>query len=213
MKKLDAYKLIIFDCDGTLVDSERLSNQLIAEMMLEIGVPMTEDQSLSLFKGTHFKHITDYAQKHAPGSLPFDFEHEYRKRCATLFEDHLKEVTGASEFIRGLNSAFCVASNGPRVKMKTSLSVTGLDKLIDASHIFSAYDIGRFKPDPHLFLYAADQMGFEKEDTLVIEDTVPGIDAAQNADMDVVAIHHPGINDEILDYGIPVFPNFREFKI
>ena len=214
MKYISDYSLIIFDCDGTLVDSEGLSNQLIAQMMNEIGIPMTEQESLDLFKGTHFGKITDYAAQylHKDLDFDFDFEAEYRRRCKVLFEKHLKEVRGAKDFIASLTKDYCVASNGPKVKMNTSLTVTGLMDLLDENCIFSAYDIDRFKPEPDLFLYAAAKMGATPEDCLVIEDTIPGIEAALNAKMDVWAIHHPGINDDILSYNIPFYKDFTEIK-
>ena len=127
-----------------------------------------------------------------------------------LFEDHLEEIPGVSNFIKQLEIPFCVASNGPRIKMKTSMAVTGLDKLIPDSNIFSAYDINKFKPEPDLFLHAANTLKVPHDACLVIEDTVPGIQAALNAQMDVWAILHPGMNDEILEFDIPVYKNFHE---
>ncbi len=213
MATLDKYALIIFDCDGTLVDSERLSNQLISDMMNEIGIEMSEEKSLKLFKGTHFKHITDYVHEHAPNNIDYDFEPEFRRRCKVLFEEQLTEVNGASTFIQNLRSDYCVASNGPQIKMQTSLKVTGLIEYLNQDQIFSAYDINKFKPEPDLFLYSAAQRGFRHKQCLVIEDTVPGIQAAMKADMDVWTIHHKGINDEILEFDIPSFTDFTEIKI
>ena len=210
---MDNYKLIIFDCDGTLVDSESLSNKLIATMMNEVGIPMTEAKSLKLFKGTHFKLITDYVNSNSPKVIDFNFEERFRERCEALFKSDLKTIDGVIPFIKKLRIPYCVASNGPRIKMKTSLAVTGLDTYFDKKNIFSAYDISKFKPLPDLFLHASKSMNCVSSECLVIEDTVPGIEAALAAKMEVWAVHHPGINDEILKYEIKHFQSFNEIEL
>ncbi len=207
------YKLIIFDCDGSLVDSESLSNKLISNMMNEVGINMTETQSLKLFKGTHFQLITEYVKKHKTIEFDYDFEKEFRTRCQLLFENDLKTIEGAIPFINKLDIPYCIASNGPQNKMKVSLKATGLDAFFTKVNTFSAYDIDSFKPNPDLFLYAAEKMGVETDKCLVIEDTVPGIEAALSANMDVWGVLHPGINDEIKTYDIKTFSSFKELEI
>lgn len=208
----DKYDLIIFDCDGTLVDTETISNQLISDMMNEIGIQMSPKKCLDLFKGTQFKNITDYIESNIETPLSFNFENLFRKRCHSLFEKDLKEIEGATWFINLLKIPYCVASNGPRIKMNSSLKITGLSRHFDESNIFSAYDIDKFKPLPDLFLLAAEKNNTHPSKCLVFEDTVPGIEGAFNAKMDVIGIHHPGINDEILEICEKTVKSYRELK-
>ena len=99
-----------------------------------------------------------------------------------------------ADFIKTLNIPICIASNGPQIKMETTLQVTGLDKYFDKGNTFSAYDINKFKPKPDLFLYACDQMKGLASKTLVIEDTMVGAIAAKAAGMDVL-IYEPDVTE------------------
>lgn len=206
------YKMIIFDCDGSLVDSESLSNKLISQMMNEVGIEMTERKSLSLFKGTHFALISEYLASHKTKDFDYNFEEAFRQRCELLFENELKTIEGAIPFIKKLEIPYCIASNGPQLKMETSLRVTGLNKYFTQQNTFSAYDINAFKPKPDLFLHAAKEMGALSSECLVIEDTIPGIEAALSAKMDVWGVLHPNVNEEIKKYNIKTFTSYNELE-
>ncbi len=206
------YELVIFDCDGTLVDSEPLTNGLIAVMMTEIGLPMTLDDSLRLFKGKSFTDITNYIDDNLDHALEFSFEESFRQRSQILFEAELKAIDGAEEFIQKVNCKKCVASNGPKRKMETTLSVTGLDKYFLPEEIFSAYDINVWKPEPDLFLYACRQMNVSPDKALIIEDTMSGAMAARNANIENF-IFCAEDAQQFIDAGFRTFSDYNLLQI
>ncbi|MCA9271448.1 MAG: HAD-IA family hydrolase [Phycisphaerales bacterium] len=188
-------QLIIFDCDGVLVDTEPVTNRLLAECLTEIGWPMTTQQSIETFKGRDLHVIRAEAEAKVGRELP-DLLPTYRSRMFEAFaSEPIGLIEGALELLDALDEAGthkrCVASNGPMNKMQASLTSAGL---IDRFHhegearIYSAYDIGIWKPEPGLFLHAAERMGSRPSDAVVIEDSVSGIVAANRAGMRVVGL-------------------------
>ena len=211
MKNLNLkYKLIIFDCDGTLVDSEPVSNKVVSDMINELGIEMTPERSVELFAGTQFSNIVSYVHSFEPGVSAEEFEADFRKRSKIAFEQYLEPVEGVVNFIESLSIPYCVASNGPQIKMATTLEVTGLKKYF-GENIYSAYDIQSWKPDPGLFLHAAQTMGFKAEDVLVIEDTISGLNAAVNANMDCAIYCHNGNTSEFDSKAKFIFSRFSDF--
>ena len=196
------YELIILDCDGTLVDSEPLSNRVIAEMLTEIGIPMSAKQAFDRFAGTSMSQIISYIET-KKGRLDFDFEERFRSLTKVVFEKELKPIPGVEDFIQALSTPYCVASNGPKRKMAITLKVTGLSRYFADDHIFSAYDIQEWKPSPALFLHAAQRMGHSPDKCLVIEDTSAGAEAAIAAGMDLL-LYDP--HDE------PQLEQYQRFK-
>ena len=205
-----AYDLIIFDCDGTLVDSEFLSNSVVAEMIRELGIPLTDLEAYKIFSGTSMSDIISYIEGQLNQPIPYDFEAKFRPRVQKVFETQLQPMPGVVSFIEKLKTAKCVASNGPRIKMETTLKVTGLDKHFSNQDIFSAYDLNKWKPDPDLFLYAVKEKGYIPERCLVIEDSKSGVTAAVRAAIDVIVI------EDALDpmrtslLGVPVMQSFDQ---
>lgn len=204
------YDLIIFDCDGTIVDTENLTNGLIALMLNEVGIKVTAEETFDRFRGKGFPNITAFIDERLDHDLEFNFEESFRQRCKILFEAELRAIDCVEAFIKGLTLPICVASNGPQIKMETTLVVTGLNQYFPQAHVFSAYDINAFKPAPDLFLYACSKMGAIPEKTLVIEDTIIGGQAARNAGMDVL-IYAPEDQAEYLDAGYKVFSTYCNF--
>ncbi len=188
-------ELIIFDCDGVLVDTEPVTNRLLAECLTEVGWSITTEQSIETFKGRDLHVIRVEAEAHVGRELP-ELLPTYRRRMFEAFErEPIGLIDGARELLDALDAAGthlrCVASNGPMNKMQASLSSAGLiDRFQHAgeSRIYSAYDVGVWKPEPGLFLHAAERMGTGPGDAVVIEDSVSGVVAARRAGMRVVGL-------------------------
>ncbi len=213
---ISSYQLIILDCDGTLVDSEKLSNTTIAEMIRELGIAITNEAAFSEFVGTSFGYITTYIEKALGRSLDFDFEKSFRKRVLVEFEKHLKPIAGVPQFLEKTTAPICVASNGPREKMLETLRITGLLKHFQNDNMFSAWDIQKWKPEPDLFLMAAKKMNTSANRCIVIEDTIHGVEAAIKAKMDVLYYLPEGpssYTDNSLGKSYTAFHSFEQLKM
>lgn len=178
-------KLIIFDCDGVLVDSEPLSCQVVAEQMTELGIPMDVEEAMDIFAGGSLQRVLDFVLQKTGKAAPDNLQDEYRRRSFALFQKSLQPVAGVKSAIESIGFKKCVASNGPLDKIKLNLGITKLNHLFEEEHLFSAYDIGHWKPDPRLFLHAATTMGIQPKDCIVIEDSDHGVHAAKAAGMKV----------------------------
>ena len=204
------YDLVIFDCDGTLVDSEHLSNTLLAEMLRELGMECNDEEIIEMFAGTSFEKITAYLEETLASGPPFDFEKEFRKRCKVIFENELLPIDGVKQFIESLDCKKCVASNGPLEKMQITLLAAGLKSYFPDDCIFSAYDIQKWKPEPELFLHTSATMDIPPNKCLVIEDTYHGAMGAINANIDVLVYSPKNTDNKLLQKGIPTFASFRQ---
>ncbi|GAB5497505.1 MAG: HAD family hydrolase [Phycisphaerales bacterium] len=188
-------ELIIFDCDGVLVDTEPITNRLLAECLTEIGWSVTTEESIERFKGRDLNVIRAEAEAVVGRELP-DFLPTYRARMFETFErEPVGVIDGAVELLDLLDETSshlrCVASNGPQNKMQASLASAGMLGRFDhegEARIYSAYDIEVWKPEPGLFLHAAQEMGVKPESCVVIEDSASGVEAAQRAGMRVVGL-------------------------
>lgn len=182
---------VLFDCDGTLVDSETLAMETYCEFAASEGVPMSLEQAHGLFAGEKMAHSILKMGHWIGRTLGPDFEAEIRARMATLFQARLTPIDGALELLQGLRVPYCVVSNGPRSKMDLTLGVTGLDAHLHG-RVFSAYEVGVWKPDPGLFLHAARALGAAPERCAVVEDTLVGIHAGLAAGMQVFGLSRDG---------------------
>jgi HAD superfamily hydrolase (TIGR01509 family) len=169
---------IIFDCDGVLVDSEGINNRVLLEMAAEYGVKMDLTEAVEEFSGIRIKEGIKILQQRATRPFPPDFEQAFRAKTYEIFKTEMKAIEGVSSLLSSLSVPFCVASSGPVEKIKLNLTVTGLIQYFPDNRIFSGYDINSWKPDPGIFLYAAERMGFAPADCVVIEDSKAGIIAA-----------------------------------
>lgn len=201
--------LIIFDCDGVLVDSEPLSNRVIAEQMNELGIDMTTSKAIQLFAGGSLQRVFDYVAKATGKPAPQGMEEEYRDRSYALFKKELKAVAGIKSVLETLPYSKCVASNGPIPKMTLNLELTGLLPFF-ANRMFSAYEVGHWKPDPRLFLHAAEVMGFSPEHCIVVEDSAHGVHAAATAGMSVLGYAGRASGGKLAKAGAQIFEDMAD---
>ncbi|MEU5580497.1 HAD family hydrolase [Streptomyces huasconensis] len=182
------YDLVIFDNDGVLVDSEPISNKLLAGYLTELGHPTSYEDSLRDYMGGALHRVHDLVWERSGQRLPVDFDEVFHARVFSAFERELKPVAGAVEVLEELAGdgvAYCLASSGSHERIRVGHRVAGLDKWFDEKRVFSSQDVGRGKPAPDLFLHAAERMGVAPGRCVVVEDSPLGVQAAVAAGMDV----------------------------
>ncbi|MDQ0788428.1 HAD superfamily hydrolase (TIGR01509 family) [Streptomyces sp. B3I7] len=182
------YDLVIFDNDGVLVDSEPLSNTLLAAYLTELGHPTTYEDSLRDYMGAAMHRVHDLVEERTGQRLPKDFDDVFHARVFAAFERELRPVAGVDAVLGRLAAdgvPYCVASSGSHERIRVGHRAAGLDRFFDEGRIFSSQDVGRGKPAPDLFLYAAERMGVPVERCAVVEDSPLGVRAAVAAGMDV----------------------------
>ncbi|MEU6010069.1 HAD family hydrolase [Streptomyces sp. NPDC047453] len=182
------YDLVIFDNDGVLVDSEPISNRLLAAYLSELGHPTSYEDSIRDYMGSAMHRIHDLVLERTGKRLPDDFDDVFHARVFAAFRRELKPVAGAADVLEKLTvegTPYCVASSGSHERIRVGHRTTGLDRWFDEERIFSSQDVGRGKPAPDLFLHAADRMGVAPERCVVVEDSPLGVRAAVAAGMDV----------------------------
>lgn len=177
--------LVLFDCDGVLVDSEMIASRELAAYLAEQGIAISPEESRRRFTGCSLKTVHDKIEAEDGVTLPASFEENLRSRDRAAFERDLKPIPGVRELLQRLSIAICVASSGSPEKIRHSLTHTGLIGFFD-DHLFSARHVARGKPAPDLFLWAAEEMNANPANCLVIEDSPVGIEAALAARMQVI---------------------------
>jgi HAD superfamily hydrolase (TIGR01509 family) len=182
---LPAPQLLIFDCDGVLIDSETIACRVDAECFTEAGFPITAEDVNARFVGVSSAHMFSWMEAHHGRKLPADFPQRLKARLQEAFARELRPMPGIVELLDSMPTARCVASSSYPDRLSFTLGRTGLLGHF-APHIFSASMVERGKPAPDLFLYAARQMGHAPQDCLVIEDSHAGVTAAHAAGMRVL---------------------------
>lgn len=177
-------KLVIFDCDGVLVDSEPVSISVLVEAMREIGADIDEAGAYDRFLGRSLAAVTDYLKDECGLAVGQAFLDRIRHNLHDRFRHELKPIPGIAETLDALPLRRCVASSSQMERIRLSLTVTGLIDRLDPN-IFSAQMVARGKPAPDLFLHAARHMETAPEDCIVIEDSPAGVEAARAAGMTV----------------------------
>ncbi len=179
-------QLVIFDCDGVLVDSEVISNEVLARSLTEQGLPTTLAEARRDYQGLLLADIDSRAQAKLGRPLAKDWLKRYERDRTAVFRRELRAVPGAAETVQDIKAAgmqVCVASQGKLEKTRLSLKLTKLDDLFPEDVLFSAYSVAHGKPHPDLFLHAAATMAVEPSHCAVVEDTPSGITAAVSAGM------------------------------
>lgn len=203
-------QLIIFDCDGVLVDSESISCGTIAEIATGLGYAMTTEEAVNSFVGTSMKFVTSFLNERLASPLPLDFESQYRARMYERFKTELKPIPGIEAVLQSLTIPACVGSNGPREKILLNLGLTKLILYFEPHHIFSAYDIKKWKPLPDLYLHAAAKMGVAPRHCIVVEDSLAGVQAARAAGMTVYGYASHSDGEDLKAAGANIIHNMSD---
>jgi HAD superfamily hydrolase (TIGR01509 family) len=188
--------LVIFDCDGVLVDSEPIANAVFAEHLGRIGIALTLEQTMARFMGRSLKSCMEdvaaelrHKKLPEPANFPGDFLNAMQIDTFAALQTQLQPVLGVAAAIDAIEAqgiATCIASSGDHAKMKITLGQTGLLNRF-GSRIYSATQVAKGKPAPDLFLFAAAQMGFAASQCVVVEDSPFGVEAAVAAGMRAMA--------------------------
>ena len=178
------FGLVIFDCDGVLVDSELITNRVFAGMLNELGIPATLEDMFERFVGRSMPQCLDLITKMLGRPVPPHFVEEYQTRSAAALRSELKAVPDIETVLAGIRVPYCVASSGTHEKMQTTLGLTGLLPQFRGK-MYSVTEVAQSKPFPDVFLYAARRQGVAPADCAVIEDTPTGVRAGVAAGMTV----------------------------
>ncbi|MEP3478175.1 MAG: HAD-IA family hydrolase [Fuerstiella sp.] len=187
---------VIFDCDGTLVDSEIISMQVLQQLCLDQGLTLSMEEAMDSFAGNELAVVLQILEDKLNGKLPVDFLDTFRSKQLAELAASLTAIHGAHELVKSLTVPTCVASNAPLSKVNLCLQITALDQFFPADRIFSAYTIEKWKPAPDLFLQAAQALAVPPQNCLVVEDSLFGVQAGVAAGMQVVALdRHSRLNE------------------
>ncbi len=182
--------LVIFDCDGVLVDSEGISNAVLAEGLRGLGLAISAEEAHNRYRGMFLSEIRADVESRLGTPLPRDFLETFEREREEAFRASLQPVPGAASAVREVRAMgydVCVASQGRLSKTELTLTVCGLRDLFEPDALFSAHSVARGKPAPDLFLRAAATMGFSPAQCVVVEDTMIGVQAALAAGMRAIA--------------------------
>ena len=181
-------RLIVFDFDGVLADSEMLANTVLAEFITELGVPTTADDSIRLYMGKRYHEVIAAVEAAVGRPLPAGFAEQFQQRTLSRFRDDLQLVDGARAYVETfVDVPRCIASSSSPDRLAMCLELLHLKDLF-GPHVFSASLVARGKPHPDIFLFAAERMSVDPRSALVIEDSAGGVQAAVAAGMTVIGL-------------------------
>ena len=205
--------LVIFDCDGVLVDSEDISQRVLQKAIVALGVQMTVAEVETAFRGTTAHAVEIAVGERLGRAVPDGWWAQYVVDLARAFDAELQAVDGAAQAVAGVRALgweACVASQGRVEKMEHTLGLTGLRAAFELDRIFSATMVARPKPAPDLFLHAACRCGHPPERCVVVEDTPTGVRAARAAGMRVLGYAPDGDGDALAALGAELLRDMRD---
>jgi HAD superfamily hydrolase (TIGR01509 family) len=204
---------VIFDCDGVLVDSEPVSNRVLAAAISELGIPMSVEEASEAFAGWHLDEIAGEVAKRLEGDLPKGWVARFEARRADEFRKGLEAIPGVAEALTRIHAAgipACVASQASREKVELTLGLSGLAAQFPAGALFSSRMVARGKPAPDLFLLAARTMRCEPGRCVVVEDGALGARASRLAGMAVLGFAPDGDGARLVAEGATPFESMQE---
>ena len=209
-------KLVIFDCDGVLIDSESISAAVLIKELQAINIGIDFDYVVKNFLGRSFPTVVTEIRDNFGSTLPSNFEEHYRSSLLDEFARSLKVTEGVRDVLQNLSVKSCVATSSSPSRVTRSLTLVKLKDYF-GTNVFTASAVKNGKPAPDLFLHAAQMMQVRPEDCLVIEDSQYGVQAALNAGMDIVrylgASHYSGCLqiEELTQSSVVVFDHWSKF--
>jgi HAD superfamily hydrolase (TIGR01509 family) len=180
------HDLVIFDCDGVLVDSEAIVIEVEAELLTDAGFAISADEIAERFVGLSYTDMMTTLEADFGRPIPAGLSEQIQRDAIASFPERLQPIGGIADLLSGLEAAHCVASSSDLDRVELSLKVTDLARFFEPAHVFSAQMVENGKPAPDLFLLAAKTLGVAPERCVVIEDSPHGVLAARAAGMSVV---------------------------
>lgn len=181
----ERFDLVIFDCDGVVVDSERIVHEVFGEFLRRLGLRLSTREMHEQFLGRRLADCVAIAERLTGKSVPAAVLEAYKAERDRVLRERVQPVEGVRAVLEGLEVPYCIASSGDHAKMQTTLGATGLLPLFEG-RLFSATEVANGKPAPDVFLHAARRMGADPARTAVVEDSVNGVLAGRAAGMTVL---------------------------
>ena len=197
MNQFKDIELLIFDCDGVLVDTEELANRVFIEEITKLGFDLSPEEAWEHFPGTRFAKCVEYVENTNQKKVPTEFLEIYRNKSQFVFDTEMQAIPGIVPILESLYLPKVVASNGPMKGIIANLKTASLLNYFSLENLFSAYDVQKWKPDPEMHLHVSKIKGVDPAKCLVIEDSVAGVAAAMSAGMKVVGFTHDHRNHKL----------------